>query len=654
MNKKIKTGLCLLALLCLLAGCRSQQNAAVSENTAASENQSALKDKVASGEETVAAVPVLEEGMEPVYGDQIVDGTYSIKVDSSSSMFNITECTLHAQEGKLTAVMTMSGDGYTKLFLGSGEEAASADEGFIDAQVTDEGVCQFTIPVEGLNMEIDCSAFSRRKEKWYQRVLVFRADSLPQEAWKEGTLQTPESLGLADGDYTVEVQLGGGSGRASIQSPAALQIDEGKAWATIVWSSANYDYMRVGGEIYRWSGQGEYSSFTIPVEYFDRSIQVTADTIAMSQPYEIEYTLTFDSASINRAGQEETGEKNQENGETIPLLYASQFSMERFSDGNTAIHVADGGEYLVVPEGGKIPEELSQEVTVISLPLDNIYLAATSAMDLFNHLDSLDQITLSGTEASGWYIEEARQAMEEGRMVYAGKYSGPDYEKILSAGCDLAIESTMINHSPQVKEQLTRLGIPVFVERSSYESHPLGRMEWIKVYGVLTGKEELADACFQAQLQQLEEIFDQENTGKTVAFFSIHSKGYATVRKSGDYVAKMIELAGGKYVPEGLGNDNQLSTMNMEMEAFYEAAKDADYLIYNSTIDGELSSLGQLLEKSSLFGDFKAVKEGNVWCAKQNMFQETMSFGEMIQDIHRMLTKEGADDEDMAFLLRLE
>lgn len=120
-------------------------------------------------------------------------------------------------------------------------------------------------------------------------------------------------------------------------------------------------------------------------------------------------------------------------------------------------------------------------------------------------------------------------------------------------------------------------------------------------------------------------------------------------------MAKIIEMAGGSYVPDNLmENENALSTMNMQMEAFYASVKDADYLIYNSTIDGELKSLNELLAKSSLLADFKAVKEGNVWCTEKNLFQETMGLGDMILDIHRILTEENPDPAEMVYLYRLE
>lgn len=204
----------------------------------------------------------------------------------------------------------------------------------------------------------------------------------------------------------------------------------------------------------------------------------------------------------------------------------------------------------------------------------------------------------------------------------------------------------MIYHSPEVKEKLESFGIPVLVERSSYETHPLGRTEWLKLYSVLLGKGEQAEELFAEQAEKLEAVSSEENTGKTVAFFYISSNGYVNVRKSSDYVAKMIELAGGKYIFDDLGDsENALSTMNMQMEEFYAKAKDADYLIYNSTIDGELYTLDELFAKSNLLKDFKAVQNGNVYCTGKNLFQETMGLGTMIADIHTMLTSETGADE---------
>ena len=161
---------------------------------------------------------------------------------------------------------------------------------------------------------------------------------------------------------------------------------------------------------------------------------------------------------------------------------------------------------------------------------------------------------------------------------------------------------------------------------------------------MLTGKVDEAEALYQVQLDALSPILDQPSTGKTAAFFYITANGAANVRKSTDYVPKMLELAGGKYIFDNLTDDDARSTMNMQMENFYAGAKDADVLIYNSTIDGELHSLDELLAKSPLLADFKAVKNGNVWCTKQSLFQSAMGLGGMIQDFHAIFSGENTDN----------
>lgn len=255
--------------------------------------------QVASQEEMATVMDVTEEGMKPVSGEDVTDGEYAITVDSSSPMFQIVECKLIVQEGKMTAIMTMGGKGYRYLYMGTGQEAVRADENeYIPYETNSEGAHTYTVPVEALNQGIDCAAFSIKKEKWYDRTLVFRADSLPAGAYTDPDMATCEQLQLKDGTYTVEVTLKGGSGKADVDSPAKLVVEKGSAVATIVWSSPNYDYILVGGEKYWNQTQGENATFSIPVMGFDYPMPVTADTTAMSVPHEIDYTLQFDSATI--------------------------------------------------------------------------------------------------------------------------------------------------------------------------------------------------------------------------------------------------------------------------------------------------------------------------------------------------------------------
>ncbi|MEG1559617.1 MAG: ABC transporter substrate-binding protein [Clostridia bacterium] len=340
---------------------------------------------------------------------------------------------------------------------------------------------------------------------------------------------------------------------------------------------------------------------------------------------------------------------------SMKLQFAKHFSVDYYTDGYKLVSLSDGSRFFIVPEGKEIPKGMNDDIIILQQPINNIYLVATSAMCLFDALNALNNITLSGTKAEGWYNKNASAAMESGNIKYAGKYNEPDYELIMASNCALAIESTMIAHSPDVKEKLENIGIPVFIDQSSLESHPLGRTEWIKLYAALVNKESDAEQLFNVQTSFLKESGNTKITNKTVAFFYISTSGHAIVRKSGDYVTKMIELAGGDYIFKNLGDPKTAtSTVTLEMEKFYATAKDADFIIYNSTIEGELYSLSELISKNSLLADFRAVQNGNVWCTRENLFQETTQLGQMIMDINQMLINDDAMLNKFVFLYKLK
>lgn len=342
---------------------------------------------------------------------------------------------------------------------------------------------------------------------------------------------------------------------------------------------------------------------------------------------------------------------------SMELKYAEQFSVDYCEDGCSVVDI-DGAKYLIVPEDVSVPDDTSG-MTVVKQPVENIYVAATSSMDLFDSIGGLERVTMTSTNADSWSLPVIRDAISSGDIEYIGKYSSPDYETLVAEKCGLALESTMIYHTPKVKEQIESFGIPVMVERSSYETHPLGRMEWVKLYGLILGDYEAAEELFSEKTKAFEELSVDdipENERKTAAFFYVTSNGYFNIRKPADYVAKMIDLAGGKYVFKAADlnvDDNALSTMNIQTETFYELAHDADILIYNSTIDGEIDSIDQLVAKSSILADFKAVREGNVWCTGQNMFQQTTGAADMICDLNSIFTDK-ADSAELTYLHRLK
>ncbi len=263
-----------------------------------------LFSQVASESEMLTPRKVGTDEMIEVFASDLLDGDYSVEVESSSSMFRITKSLLHVKDGKMTATLTMSGKGYSKLFLGTAEEASSSNgNGEILANESLDGLVEFEISVSSLNSSIKCAAFSKRKGKWYDREILFDAGSLPSEK----LLVYPkkqENIQFKDGNYFVNVELTGGSGRAKITSPVKVSVKGGKATAIIEWSSPNFDYMKVNRERFdadtKILENGGNSIFRIPVYAFDKKVPVTADTVAMSKAHEINYWLQFDSKSAKK------------------------------------------------------------------------------------------------------------------------------------------------------------------------------------------------------------------------------------------------------------------------------------------------------------------------------------------------------------------
>lgn len=342
---------------------------------------------------------------------------------------------------------------------------------------------------------------------------------------------------------------------------------------------------------------------------------------------------------------------------TRPLSYATEFTVEDTEEGPLVVTVSDDRRYVLVSKDQHVPEGLPTDVTVLEIPVKDVYLAGSSTMDLFVGADALDTIAFSALKADAWNVEEAKAAMEAGDIVYAGKYSAPDYELLSTGGCGLAVENTMVYHSPSVVEQLERLGIPVLIDCSSRETSPEGRMEWVKLYGLLTGNEVAAERAFAKEEKEflaLKDLSVKESDRPTVAFFSVHTNGTVTVRRGTDYIPNMIERAGGAYLffDLGAGEDSNRSSEVISMEEFYTAAKDADYFIFNSTIEGERQSISDLLADAPVLKDCKAVQEHHVFCTTKDFYQHTLGQGTFLRDLHTMLS--GGPESQMEYLFLLK
>ena len=286
-------------------------------------------NKVAPPEQMASSKALTLEGMKPITADQVKEGTYDITAESSSSFFKIKDAKLTVRDGAMTAAISLDSKSYPLVYMGTGEDAAAAPaEDYIEF---DGDSWTFTVPVNALDQEIDCAAYSKRKKQWYDRKLMFYAATLPEgavlvdlpeygdpveasgaSAAKAATdialnkvgNENPETgavpIDLPDGEYSIEVNMTGGSGRASVSSPTWLIVKDGYAYARLLWSSSYYDYMIVDEVRYdNQTDDGSNSTFVIPILAMDEEIPVVADTTAMGDPVEIDYNLTFYSNTVD-------------------------------------------------------------------------------------------------------------------------------------------------------------------------------------------------------------------------------------------------------------------------------------------------------------------------------------------------------------------
>ena len=462
-----------------------------------------------------------------------------------------------------------------------------------------------------------------------------------------------------DAVLLVPVSLAGGSGRAAVESPAEVRAENGQYTAVLRWSSPNYDYMLVDGARYEPMAGEAVSVFEIPIPAPPCTVHVQADTVAMSRPHLIDYTLSFgdadedaeptaapSAAPAELPGLVQTG--------SMALDYAEQFTVDYYEGGYALVTVpADARACLLVPEGAAAPEDLPPSVSVLRAPVSGIYLAASAAMDFFAAADALSALRFVSQRAEAWSSEALRAAMAAGEILYAGKYSAPDYERICTGGCALAVENTMIYHAPEVRERLEELGVPVLVDHSSYETTPQGRMEWVRLYGLLTGHEAETERAYRAQLAQFEALEGIEPVGKTVAWFYLNSSGAAVVRRSEDYIPALIRLAGGDYAfPDLRAKDGaHSSSVAIQTEEFYAAVRDADFLIYSSDVTGAPASAAELIDRCPLLLNCRAVQEGALYCTGGDLYRSTMAMGDFVTELHRMLTEESPE---LFYLYRLE
>ena len=636
---------------------------------------------------------------------EIPDGSYWIRVSMTggSGRASISSPTgFYVKDGQATADIHWSSASYDYMKLDGVRYEAFTDTA---------GHSAMTIPVSALNTAIpvlaDTTAMSKPYEIEYQlsfdgSALLPMADASMAEAHplpSDEVNRTMQSATTQVADAETSDSAGGSENRTTAGENRVAVEGDGQA--------ENGQSGTVGESSVHWSAAPEIDGLRFVssekndvAEYFRLSVYEDASGA--------KYQLLETAGGLHRyliaPEDPQAADKSSEIAE--PKASAQADSEKNSSEKKAA---KSGSKQGVDQKNGHFTARASEEnsankekkgdaleLTVLQQPLTTTYVAASAVMAPLCDLGAVSQIRFSGLREEGWYVDEARTAMKAGSMLFAGRYSEPDYETLLREGCDLALESTMIYRSPEVIEKLSALGIPVYIDYSSYEPHVLGRLEWIRVYGALFGHEEEAQQWYQTERDRIRAIQKDAETssgeasqsGKsaeksetktsrnskneasstetssgragtdttadqrpTVVYFYVNSSGQIQVRQPHDYIPELLELAGARYLAPDMSSlsGSRKSNVTVSLEDFYSSCKDADYLIYSATLDRPLSSIRELLGKNALFVDFKAVKEGHVYTTDKDFYQLSDRMADFAEDVSRMLQ----DQDDMHFLKKV-
>ncbi len=468
------------------------------------------------------------------------DGTYKANVTSSSSMFKVTDCVLTSKNGKMTAKVTLSGTGYDYLYAGTSAKAAADSANWVKF-VEENGKYTYIIPVDALDAEIPVAAHSKKNNKWYDRTLVFSSTGVKKPgsngpangnngntnqgnstsqntnfgtgttSGNTGTNQTPDkeskyeadlnggtarvnsATTLADGVYTPD-KFSWSGGKVSI-SCTKITVTGGQAYATIVFSSGSYGYVKANGNTYYPTATGSTSTFVIPVE-LNKNNTIIGMTTKMSTAHEISYSIfIYLSAAAKADGTTVSGETNlsadtldEKAPEIMGLSYQSEtkvehaeyFKIYHYDQGITLLEIdqrkdedtketktkdtkedTDSGltpaqeeklalykakivRYLIVPEDAEIPAGLDKEMIVIQKPKKSAYVGSEEVLEILDKLNATDQITSVGVKQKNCKVEGIAKAMKAKKIIYAGTYKKPENKKLMKSKCDLAILSNKI------------------------------------------------------------------------------------------------------------------------------------------------------------------------------------------------------------------
>lgn len=335
------------------------------------------------------------------------------------------------------------------------------------------------------------------------------------------------------------------------------------------------------------------------------------------------------------APEEVNGELHLDHEEE--LKYAREFTLTRYKGGYSLFTIPGTmGErqYLVVPEGKKVPEALPENTVVLQQPIERICFASGGMASLAEAIGAVNSIRTVAIDIDGWTIESVIAGLENGKIKYSGKFREPDFEMLLNEAVQLEIDTAMLCNYQEVCKKYDELGIPYFIENSSSESHPLGRMEWVKLLGAILGLDQEAAAYFDIAEAKVNAVAATEKCGRSAALFYI-GEDTVYVRNAGDYIPAMLDLAGGDYITADVGAGRG-GNAKLNFEEFYARCKDADYLFW-IVLSCPYATLQELVDSNELFADFKAVQGGNVYTSKRGFAQSTACFADVIVEMHRIL-----------------
>lgn len=329
------------------------------------------------------------------------------------------------------------------------------------------------------------------------------------------------------------------------------------------------------------------------------------------------------------------------------LEYAKRFTLAHYEGGYSVFTIPgtdENRQYLIVPEGKEVPENLPPNTVILQQPVTKICFASGGLASLTGELGAADSIATVAIEKDGWLLEDIVSRMDSGRILYSGKFREPDFEMLLREGVQLEIDTTMLLNYPDIREKYDELKIPYFIEDSTNENHPLGRMEWIKLLGAVLGLEEEADEWFDGQVARIRALEEIPGSGKTAALFYIGEQGTVYVRNAEDYIASMLRIAGGEYIMEDT-LPKEGGNSKVDFEDFYAQCKDADYLFW-IVLSCPYATLEELKESNELFAEFRAVQEGNVYTSRRGFAQGTAQLADVILEMNQILNGMAAGDTD--------